>query len=89
MRAHCSHEQGVTIGRCAGHDFGADIAAGAALVFNHERLAKRFGQFRRYGAGQDIGSAAGCKGNHNFYRLVGPGPLGPGRKGRGGGQQQR
>jgi hypothetical protein len=62
---------------------GTQVAACAALVFDHEGLTKRFAQIWRNGAGQDVGGAAGCEGHDDFDGFARPGGLRPGcRRGR-------
>jgi hypothetical protein len=78
-------DQGIAVGRRAHHEFGAEVAAGAGLVVDHELLLEALGELLRHGARQDVGGAAGGEGHHHLDR--------PGRIGRrlrpGEGGQQR
>ena len=36
VRTHCAHQQGVAVRRCSGDEFGADVAACTAFVFDYK-----------------------------------------------------
>jgi hypothetical protein len=52
-------QQAVAVRRRAGDQFAGDIAAGAGLVFDHDRLAEPGGQRLRHEARDDVGGAPG------------------------------
>jgi hypothetical protein len=52
------HQQGLAVGRRAGRHLGADIAAGARLVVDDDRLAPVPGELGPERAGQDIDAGA-------------------------------
>ena len=57
----------------AGGRLGADIAAGARLVFDHHLLAPDFGQPVGDDASDDVGPAAGRERHHKPHEAVRPG----------------
>ncbi|KAG1484022.1 hypothetical protein G6F54_013487 [Rhizopus delemar] len=59
--ADVAHQQGVAIGLGAHQFRGADIAARARLVLDHDGLAPRRPQVLGDGAREDVGGAAGRK----------------------------
>ncbi|MCY1551048.1 hypothetical protein D9M68_873510 [compost metagenome] len=52
------YQEGVAVGRGARYFFGADIAAGARQVFDHDGLAERLGQAGRQLAGDQVDTRA-------------------------------
>src|SRR5581483_5692527 len=90
MRRDRAHYQGVAIGRTLRDEIGADIAAGAGLVLDDERLAECLLQRRGDEARREIDRAAGRVGNDEMDRPSRP-ILGTGRAGereRGGGEER-
>src|SRR5262245_6698399 len=79
----------IAVGRCLGRRFGADHAAGAATILDHERLAKGLAQLVGPGPTDGIGCAPRSVGQNDPDA-----PLRPGlrraclRAGRGGEQYQ-
>lgn len=74
-------EQRVAVGRRVRHEFGADAAAGAAAVVDHNRLAERARNAFADDAADDVGVAAGGERHDQVDRPVGIG-------GEGGARQQ-
>src|SRR5262245_51661809 len=68
-------EKGVAVGRRSRDRLRADVAAGAGLVVDDERLFKRVAQRLREEAGVKIGSPAGRRGHDEPHRFCGPGVL--------------
>ncbi len=60
-RAEVSHHEGVAVGRRARRGFGADRAAGAGPVVDHDRLGEAFGELLPEGAREEVGRAARWK----------------------------
>jgi hypothetical protein len=56
-----------------GHDLGADIAAGSALVVDDHRLAPRLGEMLGGDASQQVGRAGRREGHHHADLLAGIG----------------
>src|SRR5262249_28543552 len=56
-----NEQQRVAVGRRVDHGLDGDIAAGARLVFDHDRLAESLRQPRSHDPRDDIGPAAGRK----------------------------
>jgi hypothetical protein len=69
--------QRVAIGRRARGLGGADHAACARLVVDHDRLAERLGQFLAKGARGDVGAGAGGERHDQADWSVRPVRLGP------------
>ena len=82
-------EQRVAVGRRAHHRLGADIAAGARLVFDDEGLAEPLGEPLAHQPHDDVLRAAGGKADDQVHRprriVERKGATGKSRRGRGGG----
>ncbi|MNS87902.1 hypothetical protein D3C72_1218590 [compost metagenome] len=63
-------QQRVAVRRGALHVVGGNVAAGARLVFNHERLAQGLGEFLGHDAGDHVGSTASRKTDHDTDGFV-------------------
>jgi hypothetical protein len=59
VRAHGAHQQGVAVRRCAGDDFGANIAACARAILDDEILPQLGDLFREYSSNPKIGMITG------------------------------
>src|SRR5690606_8918289 len=79
------HQEGIAVGSCLGGCVAADVAAGARLVFDYERLSQRFAERLGDGACDLVGRAARREVDDDGDRFAGP-LLG---RRRGGGQRQR
>jgi hypothetical protein len=53
----------MAVGHRAADGFGREIAAGAAAIFHHHRLPEALAELLSNQAGDDVGNAAGRKGN--------------------------
>ena len=58
--------------RGARDGLGADIAADAGAVFNHDLLAEIFGELGRQHAKRGVAAAAGLRSNDDAHRPFGP-----------------
>ncbi len=68
-------QQGVAVGRCTAHDFGAQVAGRPGAVFHHDGLAPAGGELNAHLARQDVGGATGGERDHQldrFFRVLGP-----------------
>ncbi len=65
------HQQRVAVRRRLGHELRTDHAAGAGAIFDHHRLAERFGQAVGDDAHDDIRRAAGRVGHDDPHGPVG------------------
>jgi hypothetical protein len=70
-RAGVAQQQRVTIGIAFRDRFGADGAAGAGTVVDHDLLAEQFAHLVGDAAADDRGAAAGRKWNHQRDRAGG------------------
>jgi hypothetical protein len=66
---HGGEQQRVAVGRPLGDELGADIAAGAGPVLDHEGLAQNFSHLRRHDAADNVGRAAGGERNDHLHRV--------------------
>ena len=69
--AAVGHQQGITVGSCAGHTACAYVPAGAGTVLHDHGLAQVLFHPRRQFPGQHIGSAARWESDHKDDGLVG------------------
>ncbi len=70
VRRGGAEQQRVTVGLRLGDLLGADRAAGAALVLDHDLLAELFRQRHRQDAREDVGRAARRERHDELHRLV-------------------
>ena len=78
VRAIGTVQQGVAIGRSAGHALTAHVAASTGFVVNHDGLSQIFGQLGRDRARQVVGATPRRERHHQLDGFVGI-SLGPGR----------
>src|ERR1017187_4969092 len=58
----------LAVGRGLGHELGADVAAGAGFVLDHDRLLQLLGQGLSENASGDVGRGAGAEGDDHADR---------------------
>ena len=75
-RAACRHQQRVAVGIGLCDRIGADVAAGAAAIFDDHRLAEAFGERLRDNPGGDVGASPCGEADDHPDRLCRPGGLG-------------
>jgi hypothetical protein len=73
QRAGVAEQQRVTVGIALGDRLGADRAAGAGAIVDHDLLAEQFAHLVGNGAADDRGTAAGREWNHQRDRAGGIG----------------
>src|SRR6266568_898056 len=78
-RSGRAHQHRVSVGRGLGDDVGADIAARAGPVVDHDLLREALGELLRDDASDDVGAAARREGDDEADRLGG---IGVRRRGR-------
>ena len=67
--ARLADDHVVAVGGRLGDEVDADVAAGARLVLDHDRLAECLGELGADHAGQDVGSAPGGERHDQAHRL--------------------
>ena len=72
MRRGIGEAERVAVGGGVRDRFGAEIAAGAGAVLDHELLAEPLTKLLRHDAGDNVGAAAGRERHDQMDRPLGP-----------------
>ena len=71
VTADDADQHGVAVRRLMHEVFAGDAADGARFVFDDDRLAPKFGEFRRHQSRNDIDTAAGRERHNQAHRPIG------------------